>query len=477
MAIGLVLDGGAFVLQAAYTPYVLTIIDDGSTGVPPVIYCDVYFDGTYYKTVTTQSIVVTVGGDTFWQVDISGLAQEYLKTKIIDITTGSLPAVYLPPGTIGSGTATLYGQCQCYCRVRNSTIDSYGVVTPGGTPPVQATVDSPAVAGDGYQSNTFYFVNAALQITDPTSMEADVESYRVKIFPGTVVNVSNKVYPLSYASKLRVYKNDWGMFPIISLNKAFITTSGMATSIIGNLRLAMYDNSSSLIYAVESSPITVYSDSIYLLPYGVPNLIAIFPLMAPFIDACTVYYVSFINVTNSPGAATVVSTPPIYIEKDIDGVIPGVTSLLQGAIVPITPPLHTRLWFQNYLGQFDAWNFIERIESHKVTSTPTEKGVNVAPTGFNRSLIGMSRNNIRGNDESTVTGLFNESDLPFIKQLLDSAKGFIEFTSPDGSSPAALMLPIVITDASYDTQSWDDRYEYRISVKYVLSNEYKVVRN
>ena len=61
--------------------------------------------------------------------------------------------------------------------------------------------------------------------------------------------------------------------------------------------------------------------------------------------------------------------------------------------------------------------------------------------------------------------------------LVVIAKGFIEFTSPDGSSPAALMLPIVITDASYDTQSWDDRYEYRISVKYVLSNEYKVVRN
>lgn len=458
-------------IQAAYSPILFTVEDDGTSGgsspVPPVVYCDVYCDGTFYKTISSTSPTAIVGILSFWKFDISGISQEYLTTKIPDITSTAMVAA-------GAGQ----GMTVAFCKFRNSTIDAFGIVTPQATIPIQATIDSAAVAGDGFVADSFIIVNAALQVMDSVNLEDQLSVFRITSFPGTVVNTNNRVYPLSYLINGKIYANDWGLFPFITCQTAFSGLSGMVATITGNLTLFMFDDTSSLIYSATAGPASITSSKIYTVPIGLKNIVALFPGAAAFIDQCSFYRVLFINSLTSLSPFTVFATPPFYIQQG-DGVVPAYTPILQTADDTYAAPKHTRIWFQNYLGHFDFFNFIERVEELKVTSSPTESPVTVVLDGAKRSNTSMSRNNVRSNDYSQVTGLFNESDLPFIKQLFASSKTYIEFVSPEGGGdpPKDLILPIVLVDGSYDTQSWDDRYEYRIDLKYYLSDEHKTTRN
>jgi hypothetical protein len=459
----------SYAILPAYSPISIVAEDDGTSGtggVPPIVYCDIYFNGTFYKTISSTSPALTLGVTSLWLFDVSGVAREFLTTKIPDITENDLQVVYTP----GITTSAIDGGTTCYVKVRNSTQDSYGVVTPSGTVPVQATFDTAAVAGSGYASNTFFVLNGALQITDSQGLQPYLNEFRVtgSFDVSESVNASYLVYQLSYASKLKVYTNDYGLMPLITANNAFLGSSSLMCAI----KVKGYNAAGVVVYEDQTAAVyPMQSNSIYYLPFGIQNIQSILPSIIPNIPLIAYYRVGLVDLAHT--ATWVHSTPKIFLSQ-LDGVMQGYYPMM-----PIAAPKHTRIYFQNYLGHFDILNFIQREESVKVSSSPTEMPVTAVPNGYLRSLPSRSRNNVRSSDFSAVTILLCESDMPFMKQLVASSKAFIEYISPEGigDPPVALMLPIVILDADIDTLTFEGRYEYEMTLKYVLSYENKIVRN
>lgn len=455
-------------IQTAYNPIPYTAEDDGATGIPPVVYCDVYFDFTYYKTLTSTSPAQISGPVSFWKFDISGLAQEYMITLLPDITGTSPATMYVSGGPA-------YGATVAYVKFRISTQDSFGVITPGGVAPVQATVDSPAIAGDGWQTDTFMIINSAQQATDIIALESQLKAFRISgafiggFFPQNV-DPLYRVYPLSYLKKQKIYKNDYGMLPVLCCRNAFLGLH----SAYANIYIFGFSSPGVITYIdTVSSAYMLVDYSIFYLPVGLVQILAMFPIFTSVIGHTQFYQIALGDPAYSGVNKFMFISPKYYIQQQ-DGSEPAIMPLVQ----PVTPK-HTRVWFQNYLGHLDQIIFVPREETLKVTSSPTELPMKFATNGYAGKGVSMSRNNVRSNEYNVITGLFLEEDIPFVKQLLASAKTYLEFISPESGEvpPVALLLPIVIVDGEYSTQTFDDRYEYMIQIKYFMSNEFKIVRN
>ncbi len=466
-------------IQPAYNPIIYRV-QDISASVPTVIYCDIYFNHFYYKTLSSNSPVLIIGGSSFWDFDISGIAQEFLESKIDRISrpeaaTGTpiMGEIFTVPPYIVAGTH--YGATRCYVKFRTSTVDAYGVVTPEGPVPIQATVDSPAYEGAGYAADNFMIVNAAsqwnYQIAD---LEKHLNSYRrtgVFGLPGLQVNPLNKIYPLSHLVKGNIYANDFGSFPILIMRDGFYVWGGSSyiysASQLVSVALEMYDINGARIYYVYSAFQTLESESIYTIPVGIENLSVLFPLMTTYISNCH-YYQVFIWNSTSIGGDVLFVTPKYYIRQASS----------------TNAPDHVRIWFKNYLGQMDQINFKVRNEITKVNSLPTETPEIYRHDGDNIKRKGMSRNNVRSNEHNEVSDVFQEWELPLLKELMGTADAYIEV--PDIEWPyigigtreySSTLLPIVIEDAEYITRRYEDRYQYEVFLKYRFSHENKIIRN
>lgn len=468
----------------AYNPIPYLVQDDGTSGlggVPPLMYADVYFDGLYYKTLTSTSPLFITGIMSYWLFDIAGICQEYLNTRTPDITSNNYQQTF--------GSSKYFGASLAFVKFRNSTVDAYGVITPGGTPPVQGTVDTPPVPGDGWVSDTFMVVNGALQVTDLIDLENMVKKFRVTgtflQSPGSPaypqnVDTNYRVYGLSYLKNGNSYFNDYGQLPVIFCRHCFLGASSTNVSIC----LMILNRAGTVLYMNNLGSVVLNDYSIYYIPVGIKNLLAMFPGAAGSFATGYYYRVGLFDPALVGANKFVYASPKYFIQK-YDGQIPPVQPLVAAA----NTPKHTRLWFQNYLGHYDQLNFIEREETLKVSSLPTEMPLS-SLIGFStsgspgdyqsgRSLRSMARNDVRSNENNVVSGCFQEIDIPFIKQLMASAKVFIEFLSPEGGEtpPVAMLLPVTIVDGEYSTLTFEDRYEYRISIKYTMSHENRIVRN
>jgi len=475
----------------AYRPILIQAQDDGTsvvnsttgaTGIPPEVYCDIYFFGQYYRTISTNVPFSLLSGDaSLWQFDISGIVQGFIQTLVYDVTSETLAEVY--------GVDYQYGQAYCWCRIRISSVDSYGVLTPDGPVPVQGSYNVPPVAGGGYLTDqSFWILNATLQITDNQNLQNMLADFQVT---GTFNSLSDAVseeyygYQLSYKTKDHTYANDYGLMPLLTCYNAFAggSTKSVAIAIIG------YSAAGTVVYGNILSSVTMQSGFIYTLPTGLINIVGMFPGIVSHLPNIAYYQVGLRNPINTVDYYYI--SPKIYIIPG-DGVIPGIPYMFPANQLPniagyLSAPKHTRIWYKNYLGQFDHINFVEREEQVKVTSSPYETPVTAVPQNYNYRLNhynlsnqSRARNNVRSSETNMVTGLFNENDLPLIKQLFSTSQAFIEASDIEiVGSDAALngaLLPIVISDDSYTTQVFDDRHQYRVAVKYYPSNENIIVR-
>lgn len=466
-------------IQQAYSPLFWLVEDDGTSGlggVPPVIYGDVYFNNVYYKTITSTSPASVTGITSMWYIDIQGICQEFLTTAIPDITDPNLVTTF-------DDVTWFNGAAKVYVKFRNSTVDAFGVITPGGIVPVQATVDTPAVAGDGWQTDTFMVVNSALQATDKVSLEPMIRAFRDDgpFFITYSLLANCRIYPLSYLRSTGVYVNDFGQHPIIACKSAFSGAGSM------NVRLVLFFAERSGGLFSVAAPVTLFftmvENAIYYLPVGPQNWIATLPgLLATFTNPAILYYRVGIMPAIGMGLGfnLIYMSPKFYINA-FDGLTPGISPILPADLNPalLKPtPKHTRIYFQNYLGHFDQINFVERISTHKTNSLPVESTLQPFGGSSTKSNQSLARNNTRGNDYHTVTGIFTEDQLPFITQLQDSNKAYIDFNNPIDvdDNVVRLMLPVVLIDTEIIIMQWEDRYEYRVSFKYMMSNESKVTR-
>lgn len=464
----------------AYRPIFIYGEDNGASGVCEVMYCDVYFDGVFYKTVSSYSpFTVLGGGATLYRFDIQALAQEYIQTQVYDITKINFDEVYRSP-IVKNGMAI------CACYIRTSVTDAYGRVTPQTPLPIQGTIDSAPAAGGGTvcTPSTFNIINATLQATDIQLIEQQLARTRVNVqsFSGgtpSTLDSRYRVYPLTYASKLKFYATDWGRYPFFC--KDFLGYSAAPAA----WGLVMLSSTGAVVHNdYVNTSVTLLGSSIYTLPIGLKNLRNYFagvgrPITQAMVDQTEWYYVYMqcYGTGSAPVTGdTALITPRIYIQHN-ETISPAYTPVPAFGSTAQFVPKHTRIWFRNYLGQLEALNFTERTEAIKVTSTPKEKPLTEGGTENTNFVFSQSlgRSNVRSNEYSIATGLFNEEDMVIIKQLQGCSLAFIEFTSPvpigGATTPEAKLMPIVILDDQVDTLVWDDRFEYRVSIKYMNSNE------
>lgn len=171
-------------LNAAYRPIVITV-----TGSNPVVYCDIYFGDTYYKTLSKTQAP--------YNFDIQNAAQEYLKKYLAPVNGAGI-----------YNAASLI--TDCYVQVRGSVLSPEGFITPDAPIPVQATGTTAAAAGGGTRSNGFYIINSSLQHGDNQNLAAHLNAYK----NGTW---SANTYPLTHrVDGYPVARKGSDFFPIIS---------------------------------------------------------------------------------------------------------------------------------------------------------------------------------------------------------------------------------------------------------------------
>lgn len=171
-------------LNAAYRPIVITV-----TGSNPVVYCDIYFGDTYYKTLSKTQAP--------YNFDIQNAAQEYLQKYLAPVNGAGI-----------YNAASLI--TDCFVQVRGSTISPEGFIVPDGPVPVQATGTTAAAAGGGTRSNGFYIINSSLQHGDNQNLATHLNAYK----KGTW---SANTYPLTHrVDGYPVARRGSDFFPIIS---------------------------------------------------------------------------------------------------------------------------------------------------------------------------------------------------------------------------------------------------------------------
>lgn len=190
-------------LSAAYRPIGFIVQASATNGdpTPPVVYCDIYFNGIFYKTIKKSAAFSLGSTDSSWIFDIQDAAQEYLE-KYLGTLYGS--AIEAAPPLIA----------QAYCKFRSSGYDTEGFILPEGTAPIQGTGGTNPTAGSGEQSDTFYIVNSALQHDQAQDLGTHLASIISRWDEGSWVNGT---YPLTHRPlKYYVCEGDSDFLPILT---------------------------------------------------------------------------------------------------------------------------------------------------------------------------------------------------------------------------------------------------------------------
>lgn len=132
-----------------------------------------------------------------------------------------------------------------------------------------------------------------------------------------------------------------------------------------------------------------------------------------------------------------------------------------------------RLHFMNYLGTFDAVNFMKPKIVHEVTSKEYEKGL---PYVLSKQSTGAERFDIRPNDTYEVrANCYGESAMLWLQELADSPKVFVERKGTQGQ--ADYFLPVIITSKKFEKLKNQNEFRYDFVIEFKLSNEYITIRN
>lgn len=185
-------------LHAAYRPVVLRVSAERTDGnaIPPVVYCDIYFNDVFYKTLSKTQYTKLNTDDSEWEFDIQDAAQEYLGKYVAD---------YAHAAVVEAAPLITKASCQ----FRSSGFNTEGFIESEGTAPVQGTGDAEPVSGTGTASNYFYIVNATLQHEDSQDLATHLASFKKRTWAGNT-------YPLTHRpDKYIMNPDDVDSFPIL----------------------------------------------------------------------------------------------------------------------------------------------------------------------------------------------------------------------------------------------------------------------
>ncbi len=187
-------------LNVAYRPVVFRCKAriSGATAtnyIPPVVYCDVYINGIYYKSLSKT---------TFINNDL--IAPEYefdVQDAIQEVMSYNLPAI--------DGSNILYltkTVKKVFVKFRNAKYDANGFITSEQLAPIQGTSSSIPVAGYGVQSNEMFVFNATLQHEDVQDFATFCDNFKTGFWDANS-------YPLTKRpKKMKLCNDDSSYFPI-----------------------------------------------------------------------------------------------------------------------------------------------------------------------------------------------------------------------------------------------------------------------
>ena len=432
---------------AAYRPIVFEVVDNystfGTASNIPVVYLDIYINGSYYKTLSATSSrqQIFYGGfysayyRPVWTFDLQDAMQEYLRSE---------PAV-LSSTTFDTAAASI---CTFYTKLRGSSISTTGFTVPDGPVPVQGNFDAAPVAGGGIQGVTYMAVNATLQHEDAQDLTAHLTAYK---YPGVISGNINAL-PLTHRptnGKYLCAVNQYDQFPLLFPYNSLL--GGNTTTAQPQFIMDWQERGSSTTYFRTTGPLSIFAFStapfIFNVPAGFANLQALNYWAAgsatPDLNKITQYRV-YLKIAND----IFWQTGWIKIDRCSGN----------GA----------RLHFLNSAGGYDAVNFMERQEVLTTKSAGYQKGL--PRTGLQRRDFGQQRFNVQSNEKVTLrTTSYDETCQPWLMELLDSPRVYLETQSQGDAAPD--LIPVVILDGDFTKQKFEDRFEYLLEVTYQLSNE------
>jgi hypothetical protein len=191
----------------AYRPVIFRVSATRTDGAaqPPVVYCDVYFDDVYYKTIQATQYAKLNTGNTEWKFDISDVCQEYLRRDL--------------PVNGGADIIIANRQtAQCFVRFRSSGYDDNNFIAPEGIAPIQGTGTRAPADGSGDESESFVIINATLQHEDNQDFITHLDNIPKN---GTW---DAEAYPLTHRPNPNyLCKNNSDYFPFIYLGNKSIS--------------------------------------------------------------------------------------------------------------------------------------------------------------------------------------------------------------------------------------------------------------
>lgn len=414
-------------LHAAYRPIRVSCMGSTAGGLNKVVYCDIYANGTYYKTLTSTS-GQSAAGAVFWVFDLQDAAQELVKPVI-------LPVDYDTPATCQDVFVALQ------VKFRGSTTDASGFIVPDGPVPVQGTADTPAKPGGGVASAVFYALNASLKHEDNQDLQTHLSLYNE--YYHTTANI--KVLTLSHRLAMQYFNgpNENDQIGIMFPWKANKGTNNYVT-----LRMQLaWRTKTGVAGAVMLTTAENYTvPMVYSIPCGFNQLKSMdWGASVPWKDIAN-YNVGLRTDGNFP---QIVWRSPQMVQA------------------PCNAPVRIR--FLNYLGMFDSAVFHDVIEALKTKSSTFERALLGAPVG-NKAVSGRNRYNVRsGKVMDMTTTKYAERAMAWLSELFDSPLAFKEWGG--GQLQEQSLLPVVIQDGDMVEKKREGRIIYETQITAAFSNE------
>jgi hypothetical protein len=427
-------------LFAAYRPIPMQVNLDYSAlaSVPPipqVVFCDIYFGGIYYKTLssTVSEMMLVSSGSLLagqkrpvWTFDIADAAQEYLRS--------------FPPSLTGNTMERdSKAVSEFFVAFRDSSTNAAGFIIPQGPVPVQGNFTSQPIAGGGLFSFGYQVLNSTLQHEDVQDLAAHLSSYSVLPTDGNY-----KAYPVSHRpGKIYTLAPDqYDHFPIVI---PFGGLGGVSPQSGGMTLFGKYKNGTAFQAVLTGAGVSFFEGAMYYVPTGIPQLSSLTWSTAIVWSNVATYQVS-LYAGNVLGRFW---DSPVMTKG---------SSCAGGA----------RLHFLNALGGYDAVNFSERIETQNTKSESWQKSLPVV--GMQKRSAGRQRFGIRSNREVLVrTASYPESAQPWLEELARSPSVYLEWKGTQGQADD--LVPIKIADGKVVSRKTEERYEYLLEITYEMSNE------
>jgi hypothetical protein len=189
------------------------------------------------------------------------------------------------------------------------------------------------------------------------------------------------------------------------------------------------------------------NESVYYIPNGPKNIASLFPVVD--LSQVSEYFVSVVDTESN-----IVASSPI------------------NKICKCAADEKIRIHFLNYLGTYDALNFLKPKIVHEDTASEFQNALN---DPLEKTDTGIERFNVRANDTYEARLKCNETDMPWLMECFDSPKLFMEWTGIEGQADD--YLPIVKIAGKADKLKNVDEYAYEFILQFKLSNEYQTIRN